>query len=293
MVTDIDFYFDPDTWVIPETVEVSGIKIKNSGLKIVFDPLNPEAIRFSGSDYHECWSCLGIILKNGSILHISIETQNLFKVTQYSGIVMEGFLKGTYKLSRMKNKINNVYRLIPEDSRENLWKSEISNIYQDSKKFTSKMIPGHLYISKSKALYICLKEKLLDYSSDFPLKLELEEKPKEQKYLLEITPDIKDRIDRISPKNFQELMEKVHNPFPYSDRFYSKGFLGKDLGKVVDKEDILDYFITPDHIHMTPKELLLSDELWKTNTLVRKELISRIIERGFVANQVLRDELGI
>ena len=301
MIKDIDYYFDSDTWIIPDSISVNGELIKNSGLKIKADFLNPKSIRSWGNYYYENWNTLGVLYKN-KLLGINIRTSNLLRIIQYCGGISEsGFLKGTYRLTKMKGKVYDIFNLIPEDSRENLFKSEVSKIYYDSKlPFTCKMIPGHLYVSKCGYLYICIKNKILTYASN-GWSLGLSDVPKQEKVLMVLTEKRKRELDRISPKTFQEFMQKFINNKDIDTYIgictFSYKFSGKDLGQLFTDDELTKYFTSEEILSTMNLKILLSDELWKTNNLVREKLISMVEKLGYNGNNnafiKLKNELGI
>ena len=174
MIKDIDYYFDPNTWIIPSNV----LGFKNSGLKIKIDSLSPDSIMYFSYYGDNLFRDTFGIIKDGNLINANFNTSNLFKVIQYSGFSDYGILNGTFSLIKEKGKTYEVYKLIPEDSREYICKSAISKIYYDKNvKFTTKMIPGHLYISKRGSLFICLKSDMQCYSADSYYNPGITEKP--------------------------------------------------------------------------------------------------------------------
>ena len=280
IIKDIDIYFIPETWVIPESLDIRGMQIKNEGLKIKFDSLNPGFGNFS-RDFYQSWDSLGILLDNGETFCISIETENLFKVIQYSGILNNGVLDGTYKIIKIPGKARDVYKLIPEDSREHIVKSKVSKIYWDKNiKFTTKFIPGHLYASKkSRNLYLCVANDILDYSSKGYF-IGIDSSPQSKVILLPIYPW--NRVDKLlgkfSPKTFDDFFLNIYIKKVHYCVDYFKGYLGKDLGKVFDSGDFLEAFSVdhPEYIERIPWRILCSNQLWRNNQIVKEELIRRI-----------------
>lgn len=296
MIKDIDFYFDPTRWVIPESIYSGKTMISNSGLRVKADFLNPNSVRFWG-DYYESWNTLGIYHKN-EFLKVDISTENLLKVIQYCGISEQGYLNGTFKLSRIPGKIRDIFRLIPEDSRENLVKSEISKVYfNPGSSFTRKMIPGHLYVSKSGDLFLCVKNRGLDYSYSKWF-LGIDSNPKPKKILVFLNRELKRELDRVSPKTLYEFANQVDSFWRYVV-IRSYEFSGKDLGQIVLPDELGNLLDSPKIVSKADHSVLLFDELWKTNNLVREELKKRI--KNFSSPsivldpnvQMLRDELGI
>lgn len=280
MINHIDYYFEPSNWVIPEYVYFNDFKVKNSGLRIRANFLCPNSRKYGSWEY-EIWDQLGILLDNNTFYPIAVNTENLFQVIQYTGITPDGFLEGRFRLMEEKGKIYPRYKLIPEDCREAEWKEEISKVYLDpSVKFTSKLIPGHLYISKYKNLFLCLGVDLLCYSSH-TWSIGIETTPRKAKFILPLSPYIKERLDATSPKTMKDFMKKVFehfrkdNPYRLLGNMYSDRYSGKDLGEVVKPGNILNY-ISSDNVGLFPRDLLLCNEIWKTNGIVNEYLIKLV-----------------
>lgn len=306
MKTYINYYFDKDSWIFPENIYIDNRKIKNSGLRIKADSLNQDNVFYWGSYYFQNFTFLGVFLDN-KIYRINIETENLLKIIQYSGIDINGFIRGTFRLSRIKGKYYDVYRLIPEDSSEFEVKNEISTIYNNSSNFTSNMIPGHVYISKCGFLYLCLKSDVDSYMSSywFP---NLLERPEKKKILQYISPEVLSIIDKCSSKTFSEFFDKLNSNGELKNirsngiYFHSSKYYGKDLGKLFEPDDIIDFITKPEYLSNIDIKLLLIEDIWKKNEEVRKELKSRV--NYFIKNYKytlhnssdfirLKNELGI
>ena len=95
-------------------------------------------------------------------------------------------------------------------------------------------------------------------------------------------------------------MENIYYYWRRNICIRAKRFSGKDLGKILDPGDVITCFTSPDYISSTRLDILLSDNLWKTNDTVKQELISRI--ENYCVNpsicidinhKRLRDDLGI
>lgn len=269
--------FLQNSWIIPRTVFLDGTEIKNSGFKIQVDLLDLSQVCdfYVCSGYYKSYIRLKVISNDpNSGTSLRVETKNLLMAIQYSGIESNGFLGGTYRLNIIHRSLN-VYGLIPEDSIECKVKSEVSDIFYDKDyPFKSKgMIPGHLYISKSKLLFLYVGE-LKD--------IEIIDKI----YIYGINPGINHkgiiyitdrRIYDILVKNIQNFKDLcIRSRDSSIIRCVSMNYSGKDLGEFYPGSDLKNCVSNSKDLELYPTYLFFIDNLWKTNESVRNELLNRI-----------------
>lgn len=213
-------------WIFPEYVCGN---IKNENLKI----------RANVSDYRDVYTywkqgyCitrgnenLGIL--NGDKIHkIMVRTQNLFKIVQ--DLKQEdGLLPGTYKLLELKE---GIYDIVPEGMPEEMIKTGYSKIYNSKRfPFTKKMIPGHIYASRNKVVWICIGSGL-DYYSKISCKTYGKGFYFNLKYYSDIPRKVKILIpiDFERDRKFKTIQELAQQYINYS-QIYSDSYAGKDLG---------------------------------------------------------------
>lgn len=211
------------------------VKIRNEGLKIKAELINSTPYSYwRGGNLVTHSEGIGIKIEN-SVCPLNIENKNLLSVLQNSGI-SDGYLGGTFKLSII-DYTRNVFKLIPEDTRENEWKTRISEIYYDtSKPFSKTMIPGHLYISKTKKLWLCVSTDLNYYSKNLPGGYSLYSRlysysdiPRKVKMLVLLSPDLKDELESGKINTIQDYISL--KTFGWGrEAIYSDKYAGKDLG---------------------------------------------------------------
>lgn len=288
MKTYVDIYFDSDSWVLPEFIHpIHSTPIDNSGLRLKIDAFNDRSWGVEGAGWrgYEEGDWISIIDNKRKSHRVRILTSNLFKIIQYNGISNSGRVGGTFSLSRVKGKVLDIYRLIPETSLEFKLKREITDIYRNSNNFTTKMVSGHFYITKTQQLILCLKPGINCYSEDrWNNDLSIVDKPKKLNMVGYITPQILSCIDSKNPKTFEELIFKVFskNQFFFADMNSSKTLV-KDLGELIKPESnseidniILKYFDKNSFPYTIPIRYLLSDELWKNNEIAKEIIRYRI-----------------
>lgn len=219
----------------PEGIERSDyIKIPNKGLRILAN------FTKSYTNSFWCWGSLmtsssgfGLEYK-GEIYPFKIDNNNLLAILQSQGIE-DGRLQGTYKISELGGMGR--YRLIPEGTAEDIVKTEISRVYYDkSKPFTKKMKPGHLYITKTKQLMLCLGSDLDYYSkgldsgsySDYYWRLNgYSDTPRKVKVMINLWNS--SRLDDIEKSGAKSIQDLLRNTKFYGEVFSDK-YAGKDLG---------------------------------------------------------------
>lgn len=212
-------------WIFPEYVCGN---IKNEKLKI--------RANVSDGGVHTYWRqgyCItggddniGIFTKN-KIHKITVRTNNLFKIVQELK-QEDGLLPGTYKLSEVKEEI---YDIVPEGIPEEVIKTGYSRIYNSKRfPFTKKMIPGHIYASRNKVIWVCIGSGL-DYYSKHTCKTY------GRRFYLNLTnySDIPRKVKILIPidferdrkfKTIQELAQQHIN----EGQIYCDSYAGKDLG---------------------------------------------------------------
>ena len=167
------------------------------------------------------------VLEGNKIYNITVRTNNLFKIVQ--DLKQEdGLLPGTYKLSEVKDEI---YDIVPEGIPEEVIKTGYSKIYNSKRfPFTKKMIPGHIYASRSKVIWVCIGSGLDYYSKctdktygkGFYFNLHnYSDTPRKVKILIPINFE-RDR----KFKTIQELAQQHIN----RGQIYCDSYAGKDLG---------------------------------------------------------------
>lgn len=260
----MDEEYSAGDWIFPEIVCDN---LKNRGLKIKANVSLGNTWTYwmlghcvtRGSEGDIC------IVKNNKIYDIRVETSNLFKIVQNLKIDENGFLPGTYKLLELKD---NIYKIIPEGTPEEILKTRYSKIYNSkSIPFTKKMIPGHIYVSKNKKLYICLGSNF-DYYSKLSYRpygfgfyhnlINYSDIPRKVKILFSIDYERDSKI-----KTIQELAYSDIN----SGSIFCDSFSGKDLGQYLldDGRPWEDYML--DH----PKKDDIFGCWFFINELYRKE----------------------
>lgn len=219
----------------PEGIKRSDYqKIPNKGLKIFANFTK----NYTNSFW--CWGSLmttssgfGLEYK-GEIYPFNVENNNLLAILQSYG-VEDGRLQGTYKISELGRMGR--YRLIPEGTAEDIVKTEISKVYYDkSRSFTKKMKPGHLYVTKTKQLMLCLGSDLDYYSKeldsgsliDYYWRLNrYSDTPRKVKILIDIWNSSRlDDIEKSGAKSIQNLIRNTE----FHGEVYSDKYAGKDLG---------------------------------------------------------------
>ena len=249
------YEFSKYSWVYPDYLYLDKFKraytevlLKNGGIsttgykKIPNKELKISA-NFATKDYVCSYWKWGALLTNTSGFGIiddkitvpfPIENTNLIALLQTQG-VEEGKLRGTYKLIETGTK--GTYRLIPEGTAEDIFKTEVSKIYYDrTKPFTKKMKPGHLYITRTKQLILCVAtdqdyySKVLDGGSYMNYYFRIRsysDTPRKVKLLANFgTAERFDTLDKCGITSIQDLI--IDGRFRYE--IYSDGFAGKDLG---------------------------------------------------------------
>lgn len=222
---------------IPLDVDRSDyLEIPNKGLRILAN------FTKSYTNSFWCWGSLmtsssgfGLEYK-GEIYPFKIENNNLLAILQSCG-VEDGRLQGTYKISELGGMGR--YRLIPEGTAEDIVKTEISKVYYDkSKPFTKKMKPGHLYLTKTKQLMLCLGSDLDYYSkdlncctynnTDYYWRLNgYSDTPRKIKVMINIWNSSRlDDIEKSGAKSIQDLLRNTD----FSGEVFSDKYAGKDLG---------------------------------------------------------------
>lgn len=212
-------------WIFPEYV--CGY-IKNENLKIIANVSDGDVYTYwrqgycitSGNDN------LGI-LAGDKIYKIAVRTDNLFKIVQ--DLKQEdGLLPGTYKLSEVKE---GIYDIVPEGIPEEVIKTGYSKIYNSKRfPFTKKMIPGHIYASRNKIIWVCIGSGL-DYYS----KLTYKTYGKNLYFNLINYSDIPRKVKILIPINFERdrkfktIQELAQQYINYS-KIYCDSYAGKDLG---------------------------------------------------------------
>lgn len=171
-----------------------------------------------------------------NLYQFKVENNNLLAILQSQGIE-DGRLCGTYKISEL-GKMGR-YKLIPEGTPEDIFKTEVSKVYYDkSKPFTKKMKPGHLYITKTKQLMLCLGCDLDYYSKelypgsyrDYYWRINnYSDTPRKVKIMIHIwDSNCFEDIERTSASSIQDLLRD--KKFRRSEDIYSNEYAGKDLG---------------------------------------------------------------
>lgn len=230
------------------------LEIPNKGLRILAN--------FTKNYTNSCW-CWGSLMTvssgfgleyKGDIYPFRIENNNLLAILQSQGIE-DGRLRGTYKISELGGM--GKYRLIPEGTPEDIIKTEISDVYYDkTKPFTKKMKPGHLYITKTKQLMLCLGSDLDYYSKeldsgsymDYYWRLcNYSDTPRKVKILVDIWNSSRlDDIEKFGVKSIQGLLGNKD----FKGEIYSDKYAGKDLGPYLSDDG------------RTIKECLLGVDTW-------------------------------
>lgn len=250
-------------WIFPEYVCGN---IKNENLKI----------RANVSDYRDVYTywkqgyCitrgnenLGIL--NGDKIHkIMVRTQNLFKIVQ--DLKQEdGLLPGTYKLFELKE---GIYDIVPEGMPEEIIKTGYSKIYNSKRfPFTKKMIPGHIYASRNKAVWVCIGS-CLDYYSKISCKTYGKGFYFNLKYYSDIPRKVKILIpiDFERDRKFKTIQELAQQYINYS-QIYSDSYAGKDLGPYLSD----DGRPWEDYMQDNPNKEDMSRSWFFINELYRKD----------------------
>lgn len=220
---------------IPLDVDISDyLKLPNKGLRILAN------FTKSYTNFSWVWGSLMTVSSGfgleykGNIYPFRIDNNNLLAILQSQG-VEDGRLKGTYKISELGRMGR--YRLIPENTPEDIVKTEISKVYYDkSKPFTKRMKPGHLYITKTKQLMLCLGCDLDYYSKeidsggyiDYYWRLcKYSDTPRKVKLMINIWNSSRlDDIERSDAESIQDLLRNKN----FQGEIYSDIYAGKDLG---------------------------------------------------------------
>lgn len=250
-------------WIFPEYVCGN---IKNENLKI----------RANVSDYRDVYTywkqgyCitrgnenLGIL--NGDKIHkIMVRTQNLFKIVQ--DLKQEdGLLPGTYKLLELKE---GIYDIVPEGMPEEIIKTGYSKIYNSKRfPFTKKMIPGHIYASRNKVVWVCIGS-CLDYYSKISCKTYGKGFYFNLKYYSDIPRKVKILIpiDFERDRKFKTIQELAQQYINYS-QIYSDSYAGKDLGPYLSD----DGRPWEDYMQDNPNKEDMSRSWFFINELYRKD----------------------
>ena len=132
---------------------LSGI-VKNSGFRVMVDTFD-----YFG-DFHTSQGSIINIKTVDSKYRIRVTLRSLMRCIQLNGINQDGTLNGTYCFIPSSSSLcsgSDYFEIIPKFTKEYEIKYDISKIYNDvSIPFSKKMIPGHVYITKGKKLYLCL-----------------------------------------------------------------------------------------------------------------------------------------
>ena len=282
-------------------------KIPNKGLKISVDFMK-------GPYVHTHWNWgylmtgskgLGIIIEN-EVYEINIETGNLLKLLQTQG-VEDGCLNGTYKISESGSK--GKYRLVPENTNEDIVKTQITDIYWSKKtRFTTKLIPGHLYIGKNKNLILCVDSRLNYYSeyildgsySYFPGIRYYTKTPRKINLVLNITsPDTLNDIKNCGISSVQEIVSDKSKPIR-RPKICSCSYAGKDLGPFLkdDGRTFIEYMKDASYEY---RDYHFIEKLFLVNSKIKQKVIEFLrSSEGIGLRRIdpakydlIRSELGI
>lgn len=236
-------------WVYPEILRlnkanemITGIPdegcdiiIKNDGFKIEVNLYGSNYIHSHYVDGILSTYCEGLGLRyKDKLYNFFIRNSDLLKIMQLYGNGTSE-LSEEFKFMRLGN--SRAYSLIPKNSEEDIFKSEISKVYHDKTiPFTKKMKSGHLYISKTKKLFVCIAPKLDLYlthtSGPFYSSYDLakySKTPRKVK-MLGVIYDSKTLEDiEHTNKSLQEFI--INQPKVFASHYvYSEDYAGKDLG---------------------------------------------------------------
>lgn len=245
--------YDTGNWVYPKYIRISndksnyvilggtiGKKIENKNLKITVDVVNNSCYSYSrGGDINTYSTGIGLVVGKKTY-RFDIITRNLLRILSTHGLDDGKILNGTYKL--IGHEGSGSFCLIPENTAEDIIKTEISGVYYDAtKQFSKNMIPGHLYVTKNKSLMLCVATNLDFWSKnlrcgsyyDFYWRLvNYSETPKKVKILIKITNSTV--LDILGPgtNSIQEIIGKT-NILKLQNCIYSERYAGKDLGPYI------------------------------------------------------------
>ena len=212
-------------------------KIPNKGLKVF--------VNFTKNYVSSYWKWgqlltgsqgLGIIYDK-KLYTVRVDTKNLLALLQTQGVDEDGMLRGTYKLSLLGGM--GCYRFVPEDTLEDNFKTNISKVYHDkTKPFTKKMKPGHLYITKTRQLMLCLGNNLDFYSKSldpggyygyYTRLSDYSDTPRKIKLLFNLWDSERfDEVENAGIKTVQEFL--TYKGLSDQGYIYSDDYAGKDLG---------------------------------------------------------------
>ena len=140
----------------------------------------------------------------------------------------DGLLPGTYKLLELKE---GIYDIVPEGIPEEIIKTGYSKIYNSKRfPFTKKMIPGHIYASRNKVVWVCIGSGL-DYYS----KISCKTYGKGFYFNLKYYSDIPRKVKILIPIDFErdrkfKTIQELAQQYIKDSQIYSDSYAGKDLG---------------------------------------------------------------
>lgn len=240
--------YNTGKWVYPEKIYLNspillqderfGWEIKNENLKISIE-MNFEYLFNYFCGGHAVTRCGVALIVGEKKYKFNILTRNFIRILISKGSEDGKTLNGTYKL--IKYERSDFFGLIPENTAEDLFKTEISAIYNDTTRhFSKNMIPGHLYITKNKKLVLCVATDLNFWSTspllngsyyDFWWRLvKYSSTPKKVKVLIRV--ENSKILDTIGPgtRSVQEVVRKMGILKSSIAGIYSDKYAGKDLG---------------------------------------------------------------
>ena len=228
-------------YIFPEYV-LDGIK--NENLKIIVDITDDSTYSFMRSGFCVTRGERIGIVKDNSINIITVRNTNLLRILQDHKIPGDDLLPGTYKLMKLDD-YEEIYDIIPEFSYEGTIKTKFSDRFHNKKlPFTKKMIPGHIYASKYRGIFICIGSDLDYYSKEIDNYAGLYYRlcnyssiPKKVKILA--------RINIKEDRKYKTIQEFAISKLNNSCIIYSDSYAGKDLGPYLkdDGRPFEDYII--------------------------------------------------
>lgn len=306
------YEFSKYSWVYPDYLYLDGFKrayteatLKNGGNSTTgYKKIPNKELKISANFVTKDYVCsywrsgalltttsgFGII-DNKITVPFSIENTNLIAILQTHGVEEEK-LRGTYKL--IETGTIGTYRLIPEGTAEDNFKTEISKVYYDrTKPFTKKMKPGHLYITRTKQLILCVAtdqdyySKVLDggcYMNYYFRIRSYSDTPRKVKLLANFkTAERFDNLDKCGITSIQDFI--IGNRFSYD--IYSDNFAGKDLGPYLQDDGRLYKEIMMAGNGKVNADLCFIDNLFSDHPEMKGEIIKYLSE-----NKDIKHELG-
>lgn len=244
----------PTDVIIPNT----GLRVK-ADLRTVDSGFGMEVI---------CSEGLGVEF-DGKFYNIGASNRSLLMMISWFGLDHEHYLNGTYYLTKKYN--GGPFFLIPTTTREGEEVKRITDIYHDGSNFTSKMIPGHAYISRGGIHYLYLGSADL-YQKDstnlnmyglFGRLYNFSYSPKKGKIFVPLFNHTCIKLESDKYKTVQDIF--LDWSLSMFCTFRSEKFRGKDLGQCFsdDGSSLSDVLVGKPGLKFLKARMWFIDEFWR------------------------------